>query len=73
MKRVFANFNLRKSAYVLGAAALLTLGSAKAHATPIIEKIISPADKQVNVTFVEALISNFDSILILTINQVSFH
>ena len=54
MKRVFANLNLRKSAYVLGAAALLTLGSAKAHATTIIEKIISPTDQQVNVTFVGA-------------------
>jgi hypothetical protein len=52
MKRVFANFNLRKSASVLAAAALLTIGSAKAHATPIIEKIISPTDSQVNVTFV---------------------
>src|ERR1700682_296440 len=52
MKRVFANFNLRKSASVLAAAALLTIGSAKASATPIIEKIISPTDQQVNVTFV---------------------
>jgi hypothetical protein len=59
MKRVFANFNLRKSASVLGAAALLTLGSAKAHATPIIEKIISPTDKQVNVTFVGATDNSF--------------
>ena len=52
MKPVFANFNLRKSASVLAAAALLTLGSAKANANPIIEKIISPTDKEVNVTFV---------------------
>jgi hypothetical protein len=59
MKRVFANLNLRKSAYVLGAAALLTLGSTKAHATPIIEKIISPTDKQVNVTFVGATDNSF--------------
>ena len=54
MKRVFANLNLRKSAYVLGAAALLTLGSAKAHATTIIE---------------EQLITALYSILILIINQ----
>ena len=54
MKPVFANFNLRKSASVLAAAALLTLGSAKANANPIIEKIISPTDKEVNVTFVGA-------------------
>jgi hypothetical protein len=52
MKPVFANFNLRKSASVLAAAALLTLGSAKANANSIIEKIISPTDKEVNVTFV---------------------
>ena len=52
MKPVFANFNLRKSASVLAAAALLTLGTAKANANPIIEKIISPTDKEVNVTFV---------------------
>jgi len=54
MKPVFANFNLRKSASVLAAAALLTLGTAKANANPIIEKIISPTDKEVNVTFVGA-------------------
>jgi hypothetical protein len=54
MKPVFANFNLRKSASVLATAALLTLGSAKANANPIIEKIISPTDKEVNVTFVGA-------------------
>jgi len=52
MKPVFANFNLRKSASVLAAAALLTLGTAKANANPFIEKIISPTDKEVNVTFV---------------------
>jgi hypothetical protein len=52
MKRVFANFNLKKSASVLAAAALLTLGSAKLQAAPIIEKIISPSDKQVTVNFV---------------------
>ena len=52
MKPVFANFNLRKSASVLAAAALLSLGSAKLQAAPVIEKIISPTDKEVNVTFV---------------------
>jgi hypothetical protein len=52
MKPLFANFNLRKSASVLAAAALLTLGSAKLQAAPIIEKIISPSDKQVTVNFV---------------------
>src|ERR1700688_2205750 len=52
MKPLFANFNLRKSASVLAAAALLTLGSAKLKAAPIIEKIINPADKQVTVNFV---------------------
>jgi hypothetical protein len=52
MKPVFANFNLRKSASVLAAAALLSLGSAELHASPVIEKIISPSDKQVTVNFV---------------------
>lgn len=52
MKPLFANFNLRKSASVLAAASLLTLGSAKLQAAPIIEKIISPSDKQVTVNFV---------------------
>jgi hypothetical protein len=54
MKPVFANINVRKSASVLAAAALLTFGSAKASATPIIEKIISPTDKEVSVNFVAA-------------------
>ena len=54
MKPLFANFNLRKSASVLAAAGLLTLGSAKLQAAPIIEKIISPSDKQVTVNFVGA-------------------
>jgi hypothetical protein len=58
MKPVFANFNLRKSASVLAAAALLTLGSAKLQAAPIIEKIINPADKQVTVKFVGATENN---------------
>jgi hypothetical protein len=52
MKPLFANFNLRKSASVLAAAGLLTLGSAKLQAAPIIEKIISPSDKQVTVNFI---------------------
>ncbi len=54
MKPVFANFNLKKSASVLAAAAMLTLGTAKLQAAPIIEKIISPTDKQVTVNFVGA-------------------
>lgn len=54
MKPLFANLNLKKSASVLAAAALLTLGSAKLQAAPVIEKIISPTDKNVNVTFVGA-------------------
>ncbi|HXB29227.1 MAG TPA: hypothetical protein VNW49_05380 [Puia sp.] len=58
MKPVFANFNLRKSASVLAAAALLTLGSAKLQAAPIIEKIINPTDKQVTVNFVGATDNN---------------
>ena len=52
MKPVFANFNLKKTASVLAAAALLSLGTAELHAAPIIEKIISPTDKQVSVNFV---------------------
>jgi hypothetical protein len=55
MKPVFANFNLKKSASVLAAAALLSLGSANLQAAPsVIEKIISPTDKQVTVNFVGA-------------------
>jgi hypothetical protein len=52
MKRVFTNFNLKKSASVFAAAALLSLGTAKLQAAPIIEKIISPSEKQVTVNFV---------------------
>jgi ATP-dependent protease HslVU (ClpYQ) peptidase subunit len=53
MKPVFANFNLKKSASVLAAAALLSFGSANVQAAPsIIEKIISPAENQVNINFV---------------------
>ena len=59
MKPVFANFNLRKSASVLAAAALLTIGTAKLQAAPIIEKISSPTDKQVTVNFVGATESNY--------------
>ena len=52
MKPVFANFNLKKSASVLAAAALLSLGTATLQAAPVIEKIISPTDKQVSVNFI---------------------
>ncbi len=54
MKPVFSNFNFKKSASVLAAAALLSLGTATVQAAPIIEKIISPSDKQVTVNFVGA-------------------
>jgi hypothetical protein len=52
MKPVFANFNLKKSASVLAAVVLLSLGTVTLQAAPIIEKIISPSDKQVTVSFV---------------------
>jgi hypothetical protein len=53
MKPVIASFNLKKSASALAAAVILSLGSASAvHAAPIIEKIISPADKELTVSFV---------------------
>ena len=52
MKSVIANINLKKSVSVLAAAALFTLGTAKLQAAPIIEKIITPTDKQVTVNFV---------------------
>jgi hypothetical protein len=52
MKPVFANFNLKKSASVLAAAALLTLGTAKLQAAPLIEKIISPTEQQVSVKYI---------------------
>ena len=54
MKRVFSNFNLKKSASVVAAAALLSLGSANLQAKKKKKKIISPTDKKVNVTFVGA-------------------
>jgi hypothetical protein len=52
MKPVIANFNLKKTASVFAAAALLSLGTAKLQAAPIIEKIISPTEKKVTVNFV---------------------
>jgi hypothetical protein len=52
MKPVFANFNLKKSASVLAATALLSFGAAKLQAAPIIEKIISPTEQQVVVKYV---------------------
>ncbi len=58
MKPVFANFNLKKSASVLAAAVLLTIGAAKVSAAPI-EKISSPTDKQVSVNFIGATESNY--------------
>lgn len=54
MKPVFSLSNLRKSASVLAAVLLLTVGSAQANATPIIEKIISPVDQAVSVTYIGA-------------------
>jgi hypothetical protein len=62
MKPVFANFNLKKSASVLAAAALLSFGTAKLQAAPIIEKIISPTEQQVSVKY-----------LGLTDNNLIFH
>jgi len=52
MKRVFSNISLKKSASILAAAAFLSFGAAHVQAAPIIEKIISPSDKQVSVNFV---------------------
>ncbi len=60
MKPVFTTNNLKKSTSVLAAALMLSLGSAKLHAAPIIEKIISPADKQLSVNFVG--VSNSDMV-----------
>jgi hypothetical protein len=54
MKPVFSKFSFKKSASVFAAAALLSLGTATVQAAPIIEKIISPSDKQVTVNFVGA-------------------
>ncbi len=51
MKPVFSSINLKKSATVLASGLLLTLGSAKLQAAPIIEKIVSPADQLVSVYY----------------------
>ena len=52
MKPVFANFNLKKSASVLAATALLSFGTARLQAAPLIEKIISPTEQQVSVKYI---------------------
>jgi len=52
MKPAIVNFNLKRSATVFAAAALLSLGTAKLQAAPVIEKIVSPADKKVTVNYV---------------------
>ncbi len=52
MKPVFSSINLKKSATVLASGLLLTLGSAKLQAAPIIEKIVNPADQLVSVNYV---------------------
>ncbi len=57
MKPLFTKFNLRKSAPVLAAALLLSLGSV--HAAPIIEKIVNPVDQEVSVSFVGVTENNF--------------
>jgi hypothetical protein len=58
MKPVIANFNLKKAASVLAASALLSLGTVKLHAAPIIERIISPNEKNVTVNFLGASDNN---------------
>jgi|SRR5450631_695231 len=58
MKPVIANFNLKKTASVLAAAALLSLGTVKLQAAPIIERIISPNEKNVTVNFLGASDNN---------------
>ncbi len=58
MKPVIKNFNLKKTASVLAAAALLSLGTAQLHAAPIIEKIMSPNEKNVTVNFLGATDNN---------------
>ena len=57
MKPLFTKINLRKSAPVLAAALLLSLGSV--HAAPIIEKIVNPVDQEVSVSFVGVTENNF--------------
>jgi hypothetical protein len=52
MKPVFTSFNLKKSASVIAASLMLSLGSASLQAAPIIEKIVSPTDKLLTVSFV---------------------
>ena len=52
MKPAIVNFNLKRSASVLAAAALLSFGTAKLQAAPVIEKIVSPTEKKVTVNFV---------------------
>ena len=58
MKRVIKNFNLKKSVSVFAAAALLSLATAQVHAAPIIEKIMSPNEKNVTVNFLGATDNN---------------
>jgi hypothetical protein len=58
MKPVIKNFSLKKSASVLAAAALLSLGTVRAHATPVIEKILSPNEQNVSVQFLGATENN---------------
>jgi hypothetical protein len=57
MKPLFTKFNLGKSASVLAAALLLSLGSV--HAAPIIEKIVNPVDQEVSVSYVGVTENNF--------------
>ena len=52
MKPSIANLNLKKSATIFAAVALLTVGTAKLQAAPIIEKIINPTEQQVTVKYV---------------------
>ena len=54
MKPVIKNFNLKKTASVFAAAALLSLGTAQLQAAPIIERIMSPNEKNVTVNFLGA-------------------
>ena len=58
MKPVFSKLNFRKSASVLAAALLLSLGSASVNAAPIIERIISPVEQAVSVNYVGATENN---------------
>jgi hypothetical protein len=58
MKPVIKNFSLKKTASIFAAAALLSLGTAKLQAAPIIERIISPNEKNVTVSFLGASDNN---------------